>query len=255
MAQSRSLVLNAEGVQEVAAADTLLVGSGVDASAAQPLVVGGAVATGVTLGRSGQAVTVPAGATLQTAGTGNVDLPNNASARFKVEGAPVAASVTAANLGALTAGAASNADALHTHALQARGAVVDDGYATTGLAAGDVAYVSAANTLAKTDSAAAASSRAVGVFAGTAGELVVAGRATVRFTTAGGQPANGAEVFLAAAADDTNAGAGKLTAAPPAAASNLWRAPVAVVRDNALYASAKTCVVVWQPRSPVQRVS
>jgi hypothetical protein len=56
---------------------------------------------------------VQAGKTLSTTGTGNIDLPNNVSARFKVEGVSVGATVTAGNLGTLSDG--SNADALHTH--------------------------------------------------------------------------------------------------------------------------------------------
>jgi hypothetical protein len=61
------------------------------------------------------ALTIQAGVTLATTGTGNINIPNNASARFNIEGAAVSANVTAANLGTLTAGSASNADALHTH--------------------------------------------------------------------------------------------------------------------------------------------
>ena len=66
---------------------------------------------------------VQAGATLSTAGTGNINLPNNGSARFKIETVAVSANVTAANLGTLTAGPTSNADALHTHAVEGMAAV------------------------------------------------------------------------------------------------------------------------------------
>lgn len=61
------------------------------------------------------AITVQSGITLATTGSGNINLPNNGSARFNIEGAAVSANVTAANLGTLTAGSASNADTLHTH--------------------------------------------------------------------------------------------------------------------------------------------
>jgi hypothetical protein len=71
-------------------------------------------ATGITTSLTGT-ITVQAASTLNTTGTGNINLPNNASARFQIEGVAVSANVTAANLGTLTAGPASNADALHTH--------------------------------------------------------------------------------------------------------------------------------------------
>lgn len=46
----------------------------------------------------GTAVTVQAGATLAATGTGNINLPNNGSARFQIEGVAVGAGVTAAAL-------------------------------------------------------------------------------------------------------------------------------------------------------------
>src|SRR3990167_741236 len=58
-----------------------------------------------------------AGTTLSTTSTGNIDLPNNASAKFKIETVAVSANVTAANLGTFTAGSTSNADSLHTHVI------------------------------------------------------------------------------------------------------------------------------------------
>lgn len=66
-------------------------------------------------------VTVQGGAVLGTTGTGNINLPNNASARFQIEGTAVGATVTSANLNTLTN--ASNADALHTHAVTTSGAI------------------------------------------------------------------------------------------------------------------------------------
>lgn len=59
------------------------------------------------------ALTVQAGVVLGTTGSGNINLPNNGSARFQVEGTAVGSTVTAVNLDTLTNG--SNADALHTH--------------------------------------------------------------------------------------------------------------------------------------------
>ncbi len=71
-----------------------------------------AAATRIAITNS--AATIQAGVTLATTGTGNINLPQNASARFQIEGVSTGATVTAANLNTLTNG--SNADALHTHA-------------------------------------------------------------------------------------------------------------------------------------------
>jgi len=58
------------------------------------------------------ALTVQAGVTLGTTSTGNIDLPQNANARFKIEGVNTTANVTAANLNELTGGGATT---LHSH--------------------------------------------------------------------------------------------------------------------------------------------
>ena len=60
---------------------------------------------------TGTALTVQSGATLTTTGTGMIDLP----LLFEINNVAVGAGVIAANLTTLTAGPASNADALHTH--------------------------------------------------------------------------------------------------------------------------------------------
>ncbi len=72
----------------------------------------------VVLGRSGSNVKIAAGSLLSTTTTGNINLPNNGSARFNIEGSAVSANVTAANLTALTGGGST---ALHTHAGSASG--------------------------------------------------------------------------------------------------------------------------------------
>ncbi len=125
------------------------------------------------------ALTVQAGVTLGTTGTGNINLPNNASARFQIETVTVSTNVTAANLGTLTAGTASNADTLHTHA----GLGIMTGLTTTGLASGDIGYISANNTIVKTDNTVAIKSRFAGVNTGTAGALQVSGPVLVNFST------------------------------------------------------------------------
>lgn len=78
---------------------------------------------------TGTAITVQAGATLATTSTGNINLPNNGSARFKVEGTSVGSTVTAPNLDTLTNG--SNADALHTHSNVSASQVVQTGFDTS----------------------------------------------------------------------------------------------------------------------------
>jgi hypothetical protein len=58
------------------------------------------------------ACTVLSNFTLDTTGTGNINLPNNLSSRFKIEGVSVSAQVTAANLSNLTDGSFTD---LHHH--------------------------------------------------------------------------------------------------------------------------------------------
>lgn len=58
-------------------------------------------------------MTIQPGATLNTSGTGNINLPNNGSAAFNIQGTAVGAAVTAAALTTLTDG--SDASALHIH--------------------------------------------------------------------------------------------------------------------------------------------
>ena len=73
---------------------------------------GGGV-TVMAVNSAGTTIIIQPGVTMSFSGTGNINLPNNASSRFNIEGAAVTATVTAANLTTLTNG--SNADALHTH--------------------------------------------------------------------------------------------------------------------------------------------
>lgn len=99
---------------------------------------GGAAASYVTVGVTANQIQVQAGRTLSTTGTGNINLPNNASARFQIEAVAVSANVTAANLGTLTAGPASNADALHTHAAIAVTNISVSGTTGEAIAAGNL---------------------------------------------------------------------------------------------------------------------
>lgn len=60
-------------------------------------------------------ITVQAGATIATSGTGNIDLPNNSSARFKIGGSEIGETVTATALNALTASPGSDGSPYHRH--------------------------------------------------------------------------------------------------------------------------------------------
>lgn len=207
--------------------------------------------TSVLLANSaGTAITVQAGVTFATTGTGNVNLPNNGSARFKIEGASVSANVTAANLGTLTAGATSDASSLHTH-INLAGTV--SGLTTTAMTtSGSFGYVSSNNTISKTDNAAMSSARAFGAYEGTSGTMQVSGVVSdAQFTTAGGSPSAGAAVYLAAAADDAAAGAGKLTATAPSASGSVVQ-EVGVCLDNSSYAGSKTSKVLLQVKTAIQ---
>lgn len=82
--------------------DSLIVGTGITSAAGA-----------LTLSANGADIFIDAGKTLSTNTTGNINLPNNANARFKIEGTSVGATVTASNLDILTNG--SDATALHTH--------------------------------------------------------------------------------------------------------------------------------------------
>lgn len=104
MADYRALVRNGAVNQVQADADSVIVGAGIKTSTGN-----------LTITPSGTNIIIPASKLLTTSGSGNINLPNNGSARFQIETTAVSANVTAANLGTLTAGPASNADALHTH--------------------------------------------------------------------------------------------------------------------------------------------
>jgi len=162
--------------------------------------------TQLIFGGGGVSITVQAGSTLATTGSGNINLPNNGSARFKIETVAVSANVTSANLGTLTAGPASNADALHTHAGGAASSVISTGLTTTGNASGDGVYMSGTNTVSGTLATAFGTSKFVGVYGGTSGTITSYGVVTATFV--GGAPAAGDQIFLS----DATAGAFTKTA-------------------------------------------
>lgn len=126
------------------------------------------------------------------------------------------------------------------------------GQTTAAMSTGLFGYISGVSTHTPTDNAAMSTSRLSGAFNGTAGSMQTTGKAlAVSFTTAGGSPSNGAAVYIAAAADDGATGAGKLTATAPSASGSVV-AEAGIVLDNSSYAGSKTCVVLIQPKSPIQ---
>ncbi len=185
-------------------------------------------------------------------GSGLVDMANGtadipAGASLSLGGVACDANVTAANLSSLVDG--SNADSLHTHATTPSSQVQISGLTTTGLADGDFGYASSADTMTKTDNATLAKSRLIGCNEGTAGSMTVSGTIeNAKFTTDGGSPAVGSPVYLAAAADDTSTGAGKLTATAPTSGI---LAEVGICLNNANYAGSKTAEVLLQVKTPV----
>ncbi len=258
MADHRALTLQGGTTTRQQDADNLIVGAGAKTSAGELSVDGftgvalkGAGTAAVKVNATGTALTMQAGATLATTGTGNINLPNNGAAKFNIEGVAVSAAVTTANLGTLTAGVASNADGLHTHASVTASQVVESGLTTAGLAVGDFGYASATNTMTKTDADAMASSRCVGANEGTVGSMTVMGVIeAAKFTTAGGAPSPGAPVYLAPGTEEASA-AGKLTATAPVGAGQVV-AEVGLCLDATAYAGAKTSSVTLQIKTPIQ---
>lgn len=203
------------------------------------------------------ATTVNAGSA-QTISIGSENVTCNvpAGVRFAVGGtALTTANFTAANVSTLLTGVASNADSLHTHAgIGTAAQTIVPGFDTTTPASGQCCYVtSTANVLDVTAAETAAYAHCAGVFTGTAGSIVVAGKVTAMFTTDAGQPANGAKVYLAMLGDDSNAGAGKMRKTVTAIVGEQV-APVGICLDNALYAASKTCVVLLQLGQPIVEV-
>jgi hypothetical protein len=146
-------------------------------------------------------VVIEAGVLLHTnGGTGNIDLPNNANAKFMIEGFGVGANVTAANLDELTGGGQTG---LHSHAGVAGDStkVTIENLNTSGCAVGDVAYVSSFSTVPVTTKAIATSmtaARAIGVVTtvnNATGKVQTQGVVPVKFD-GGSAPTVGTAVYL-----------------------------------------------------------
>jgi hypothetical protein len=120
------------------------------------------------------------------------------------------------------------------------------GLTTTGVGNGACCYVSANNTVLPTDNLVAAKARCFGVGTNTPGTIQISGVVEVmEFTTVGGSPNPGDKVYLAAATDDTNTGAGKATATAPDV-SGQTEAEIGICLNNSNYAGLKTCRVLLQ---------
>ncbi len=115
---------------------------------------GGSVAT-VALG---DGIDLTGTATGVLSGFGSVKLPS----QFHINDIQTSTNVTATNLNTLTAGAASDADALHTHNVL-KGNMKEVYTASGAIAAGDVVYSNGNNTVAKANAGAIATARAVGI--------------------------------------------------------------------------------------------
>jgi len=127
MATEKVLVIVAGITRQIPDPDIANVGAGITSVA------------GLAVSAGNGAATIQPGTVLGTSGSGNINLPNNGAARFDIEGTAVSANVTAPNLGTLTAGPSSNADALHSHAGAAN--ITVPGTSGEALAAGDLVAV------------------------------------------------------------------------------------------------------------------
>lgn len=124
------------------------------------------------------------------------------------------------------------------------------GQITAGLGDGDFAYVSGNNTWLKARSDGSQLQATVGgANLGTSGVMSISGQIlAAKFTTVGGSPVPGAEIFVAANADDGGTGAGKLTATAP---SSGYLTKAGICLSDVNYGAFKTCVVIFNPSSPI----
>lgn len=124
------------------------------------------------------------------------------------------------------------------------------GLTTTGLGNGDFGYISATETVTKTDGDALPSARVFGANEGTVGSMTVVGVVVLaKFTTVGGAPTPGSPVYLAPGTEEGGA-AGKLTATAPVAVGK-FLAEVGICYDATAYAGAKTARVLLQPKAVI----
>ncbi len=129
----------------------------------------------------------------------------------------------------------------------ASASIVIEGLTTTGIGDGDAVYISGIDTVSKTDAANLSTAKFFGIGTSTAGSVQTSGIVdAAKFTTFGGKPANGEDVYLALASVDSSTGAGKLSAIPPLGPAIL--SPMGICLDNSNYALLKTCKVSIQAK-------
>ncbi len=117
---------------------------------------------------------------------------------------------------------------------------------------GQAAYISGASAVSPTNASQAITplgtpgARFFGFFEGTAGQVVVAGIVPdAQFVSGDGAPTNGSPVFLSATV------AGKLTSVAPTTAGDVV-AEVGICQDNSAFGGAATCIILIQPKAPMQ---
>jgi hypothetical protein len=223
MANLPAIVLGSDlaGQQQITSSDTLLVGGGIDASAAGALVLGASTATSVALISAS-------------------DFEFLSDGSLKLGG-------VAGTVGQVITSDGSSVPSWAAAAASSAQKVSFTGFTTTDLAEGDFVYTPTTTPL-KTDALVYEKAIVAGAYEGTSGSLTVGGQIdNAKFTTAGGQPEDGEPVYLAKSTDDTDTGAGKLTATAPTARGQ-YVAEVGICYDNSNYASAKTCSIIFNPK-------
>ncbi len=126
--------------------------------------------------------------------------------------------------------------------------IIIPGLTTTGVGDGDAVYISGINTVTKTDAASLSTAKFFGFGTASVGSVQISGVIdAAKFTTFGGKPANGEDVYLALASVDSGTGVGKLIAIPPLGPAIL--SPMGICLDNSNYALLKTCKIGIQAKT------
>lgn len=143
-------------------------------------------------------------------GTGTLNIPS--ADDLSIGGTDADVNFNATNFNALFSGAVVTT---HTHSGLSGAKLVQAGLTKTAMGTGLSGYISAANTVAKTDSKTLASSYFFGVDENTASTMTTGGCVTCTFCTGGGSPVVNQMVYLASSDEPETGAAGKLTALVP----------------------------------------
>lgn len=141
--------------------------------------------------------------------------------RWQINGSNVASTFDATATAVLTNG--SNADSYHVHAAGASAQTVIAGLTTTGLADGDLGYISASDTAVKAIATAMSTAIVIGANEGTSGSMTVAGVIENQNVEAGITILAGERLYL------SDATAGTVTNVAPSASGSVI-APVGVAK-------------------------